>query len=153
MSSKTKQYIFVGLVLAVVVGGFFWSRALSGGPDVISKNGIHWHSELSIFINGEKQSIPANVGIPPGTTGHPGVMHTHDTDNLIHIEFQGIVRNKQTRIGDFFQIWGKDFGSGTLLGNKAENGKTIKMFVNGKENTEFENYQLKDKDRIEIRYE
>ena len=32
-------------------------------------------------------------------------------------------------------------------------GTNVKMTVNGKENTEYENYAMQDKDKIELRYE
>ena len=31
--------------------------------DIVSKEGIHWHPHLSIYVRGQKQEIPANIGI------------------------------------------------------------------------------------------
>ncbi len=153
MNSKIKTYVWIGAILVIVVGGILWSKALSSGPDVVSKSGIHWHAELKLFVNGVQENIPENTGIPIGTA-HPSSMHTHTGEpNIVHMEFPGIVRSKQTRVGDFFQIWRKEFSATNFLGNKAENGKTITMLVNGATSTAFENYEMKDKDIIEIRYE
>ena len=39
------------------------------------------------------------------------------------------------------------------MDKKNDQGGTVKMLVNGKENAEFENYLMKDGDKIEISYE
>ncbi|MDP3784460.1 MAG: hypothetical protein Q8R12_00010, partial [bacterium] len=103
-------------------------------------SGLHWHPELAIFVKGEKQEIPANLGI--GAVHNP--MHTHDSSGVIHLEFQGVVRKDDLKLGHFFQVWGKDF---------MELGSTVKMTVNGEENTELQDYIMKDSDKIELRYE
>ena len=48
------------------------------------------------------------------------------------------------KLGRFFEVWGKDF---------IELGPTVKMTVNGEENTELENYVMQDKDKIELRFD
>ena len=48
------------------------------------------------------------------------------------------------KLGNFFRIWGKDIRSF---------GDGMTMTVNGEANTEFDNYQMRDKDKIELRYE
>ena len=71
----------------------------------------------------------------------------------MHIEAQGVVTKDDTRLGRFFQVWGKDFNLTTIMDKKNDQGGTVKMLVNGKENAEFENYLMKDGDKIEISYE
>lgn len=117
--------------------------------DVISNTGIHWHPEISIYINGQKQQIPKDVGMSP--IEKP--IHTHAEDNIIHMEFSGKVTKEEIKIKNFFQIWGKQFNSKCILDKCIDSKHTLKMFVNGKENKEFENYQMRDRDKIEIRYE
>lgn len=114
-----------------------------------SKNGIHYHAELSVFINGKKQDIPAGVGL----IGGHNPIHTHEADNIIHLEFNGFVKKDDTRLGSFFKIWGKDFSSQSIFEHKNGDDGMVKMLVNGKENNEYENYPMKDSDKIEIRYE
>ena len=110
--------------------------------DIVSRQAFHWHSELAIYVKGEKQDIPANIGI--GAVHQP--VHTHnDSDKgIIHLEFQGLARKQDVALGQFFKNWGKDMWSF---------GTNVKMTVNGKENTEYENYAMQDKDKIELRYE
>jgi len=138
---STKWWI-IGIVI-VIIGLFAWSKSLENGdPDIISRTGFHWHPVLSIYVKGEKQELPANMGL--GAVHQP--IHTHDDakDGVVHLEFQGIVRKQDIALGQFFKGWGKDINSF---------GTNIKMIVNGKENTDLENYQMQDKDEIELRYD
>jgi len=96
--------------------------------------------ELEIYVNGDKIEIPQNVGL--GGIHNP--VHTHDDLPLIHLEFDGLVREDNVKLGNFFRVWGKDF---------MEFGSKVIMTVNGEENFEFENYQMRDGDKIELRYE
>lgn len=133
--------IGIGILALLLVGGSWLSKTLSSkDPDVISKKGIHWHPELEIYVKGEKFEIPQNVGL--GAVHQP--MHTHDDLPLIHLEFSGLVKNDDTKLGNFFRVWNKDFN---------EFGQTVTMTVNGEPNTELENYPMKDKDKIILRYE
>lgn len=111
--------------------------------EIISRNGIHWHPELSIYIKGEKVEIPANIGL--GAVHNP--IHTHDEDaqlGVIHLEFSSVVRGRDTKLSEFFKIWNKDINSF---------GSNIRMTVNGSDNLDFGNYYMKDKDKIELYYE
>ncbi len=148
-----KQRIKIALVILVVGGGIgllVWysaTRPPQAERVVISKEGIHWHPELSIYIKGQIQEIPANAG-------NHSLMHTHDTTGVIHLHpANKLVLENDVKLGKFFKLWGKKFSSTCILDscNSAE-GK-VKMTVNGIENTEFENYIMQDKDKIEIRYE
>lgn len=146
---STNAKVVGGIVIAsllILVGGVLLlsrqSAQESSVPEdqIISRRGIHWHPKLSIFIKGEKEEIPKDIGI--GAIHQP--MHTHDSSGTIHMEMNGLVTKDETRLGNFFKIWGKEFNFG---------GQNIKVLVNGQENTEFENYLMKDKDTIDIRYE
>lgn len=134
------------LVSFGAVGIFLWfAIARQTAPDVpegdtITRRGLHWHPELAIFVKGEKQEIPANLGI--GAVHQP--MHTHDSSGIIHLEFQGSVRKQDLTLGQFFKNWGKDMRSF---------GANMAMTVNGAETAEYENYSMRDKDVIELRFE
>lgn len=122
-----------------ILGGIVWVAKPSRADQIVSRGGLHWHAQLAIYIKGEKQEIPAGIGI--GAVEQP--IHTHDTSGVIHMEFGGLVYKDDLKLGQFFKIWGKQFNS---------MGK-VEMFINGEPNQEFENYQMKDGDKIEIRYE
>ena len=133
--------IIIGAAILLLLGGAWWSKSLqSKDPNLISTKGIHWHPELVIYVKGEKIEIPQNIGL--GAVHQP--VHTHEDLPLIHLEFQGLVRKQDIILGQFFKNWGKDIRSF---------GTDMKMTVNGQENTEYENYEMKDGDKIELRYE
>lgn len=146
--------IIVGATTALLVGGMWWSNNLANGnPDVISRTGIHWHPQLTIFVRGQQVTIPQNLGIGPQFAGTRGfdpqmqmaAMHTHEDLPLIHLEFMsGPVHKEDVTLGQFFKVWAKDMRSF---------GSNMRMTVNGKENTEYENYIMRDGDKIELRYE
>lgn len=150
-----KQAIKTVIIIAAILGpiaGLVWygmTRPEIPETDIVSKQGLHWHPELSIEIKGQKQEIPANIGI--GAAHNP--IHTHDANGQIHLEMQGLVKKDDLRLAQFFKVWGKQFNSTCILDSCNGTDGVVKMFVNGNENTEFENYQMNDKDKIEIKYE
>lgn len=145
---KIALWILGGGLVVALVGGIIWYIAtIPPVPesDIVSKNGFHWHPELTIYVKGVKQEIPASIGLPAGMDAAHKPIHTHDDSDqgIIHMEFQGRVLKQNTTLGQFFKNWGKDMRSF---------GSNMKMTVNGQENTEYENYIMKDKDKIELRY-
>ena len=140
MKKIKTSYILIGLAI-LIVGLFGLSKYLqSSDPNVASTGAFHWHPELAIYVKGEKQEIPQGVGL---AGGHKPI-HTHDDLPVIHMEFSGAAKNDEVTLGQFFKNWGKEFNSF---------GSNVTMTVNGKETSELENYHMKDKDKIELRYE
>src|SRR3989344_6652925 len=141
--SKIKQWLIWIICGVAFVGGLVWlvkAQPKTPESETISLSGFHWHPELVIYIKGEKQVIPENIGL--GAVHQP--MHTHDDLPKIHLEFQGVVKKSDIVLGQFFKNWNKDMRSF---------GTNLKMIVNGKENTEYENYAIQDGDKIEIWFE
>ena len=108
--------IILSLIILIAVGGIILMKSPDksasevldqGDPtEVISRNGLHWHSTLLIYVKGEKMEIPANIGL--GAVHNP--IHTHVEDapaGIIHLEFSGLVRNSNTRLDEFFKAWNK----------------------------------------------
>lgn len=148
-----KNALLIGGVVVFLVISVWWSQGMqSNGPDIISQNGVHWHPTLAIYTKGVQQEIPANVGVGLQYAGTPtynpsmrmSAIHTHEDIPIVHLEFAGLVRKDDIRLGNFFRIWGKDTNSF---------GSNMRMTVNGKENTEFEDYLMHDGDRIELRFD
>ena len=146
-------FIIGGIATLLLVLSVWWQKPpKSADLSVISTKGLHWHPELAIYVNNEKQNIPANIGIGMQYAALPTfdrsmsmtAIHTHDPDGTIHLEFSGRVTREDTTLGNLFRIWGKDF---------MEFGPSVVMTVNGKENTELQSYEMKDGDKIELRYE
>lgn len=148
--------ILVGIIV-VILAGLIWlpkSNPSTTDPDIVSRNGLHWHPELTILVKGKKQVIPANIGIGAQYASNPTfdrgmsmtAVHTHDDANqgIIHFEFSGVVRKSDLTLGKFLEIWGKNVNSF---------GSNPKMTVNGVENTELQNYVMQDGDKIVLSYE
>ena len=146
--------IGIVLIATLLAGAIWWSKSMqTKDPDIISRNGVHWHPELTIMVNGEKQTIPANIGIGAQYVSNPTfdrqmgmtAIHTHDDadQGIIHLEFSGIVRKSDLTLRKFLAIWGKDIDSF---------GSNLEMMVNGVGNTEFEDYLMQDKDKIVLNY-
>lgn len=153
---KTVKMISKIAVIVLLVGGsvgwlawYIANQPKTPEGEIISQSGIHWHPQLTISAKGKTQEIPANLGL--GAIHQP--IHTHDSSGVLHLEIQGLVRKDDTKLGRFFKIWGKQFTSNCILDFCNNESGTVKMFVNNEENTEFENYPMKDGDKIEIRYE
>ena len=149
---KNISLIITILLVALVIAFFAWQIAKAPKletSDVISKNGLHWHSTLTIKIKGETLTIPAEIGL--GAVHNP--MHTHETDNVIHMEYPGLVTKKDLTLGRFFEVWNKKFDQNCIFENCASEKNKLTMLVNGEANSDFENYQMKDGDKIELIYE
>ncbi|PIP55681.1 MAG: hypothetical protein CO183_02480 [Candidatus Zambryskibacteria bacterium CG_4_9_14_3_um_filter_42_9] len=145
----------IGIVLLIILlaGATWWSKSLqSEDPGVISRSGLHWHPQLTIYVRGEKQEIPANIGIGMQYASTPTfdqgmrmtAMHTHEPDGTIHFEFPARVTREDTKLKNFFAIWGR---------NMMSFGSSVTMMVNGEETAELGEYEMKDGDKIELRYE
>ena len=132
------------IVFILALGVFLQSteqKEETRDESLVSQKGLHYHADLAIIVKGKRVDVPPNTGL----VGGHNPMHTHDGEpNIIHMEFPGIVRADDLMLGEFFKVWKKDMRSF---------GANMKMTVNGKENTEFENYHMKDKDKIELQYE
>lgn len=150
-----KKTLLIGglAVVLLLAGSVLWSRASeSTDPSVVAESGLHWHPTLEIFVKGEKVVIPPDIGVGDRYAGMPTydpgmrmtAMHTHEDMPIIHLEFPRLVRNDDIRLGNFFVIWGKDMRSF---------GTNMRMTVNGSENTEFENYLMKDGDVITLHFD
>jgi len=126
---------FAGLVLAYIV------ISLPDTPTVASE-AIHWHARVEILINSQDIPIPANVGL---SETRQEVQHTHDWDNVIHIE--AVPSEENLRLGKFFEIWAVRFTKNCLFQFCNED---MRMFVNGEESFDFDDYIMQDGDEILI---
>ena len=124
---------------------------------------------LQILIDGQKVTIPANVGVQSnGTKSNP---FTQDTSGNLHIgegtANAGSPASSTPRLAtldDFFDVW-REVGNGAssnpnsifsstqILDRTVDATHTIRMYVNGAVNTQFESYVPQDRDQIVISYE
>jgi hypothetical protein len=150
---KIAKYVLSGVIIVGVLGGGAWfvqSQTNVAPEDILSRTGIHWHPTLSIFIHGEEQRISENIGIG-GLVHQP--IHTHDRTGVLHLESMGLVRRQDTTLARFFEIWGRKFTAECIFDFCNGEGGTLRMTVNGEAYIAFDQYEMKDQDVIEIRYE
>ena len=141
---KVKNTTIIIAVIVFVGGLFGLARVMqSSNPNVIARSGLHWHPQLAIFVDGQKQEIPANIGL----MGVHSPMHTHvedAPDGIVHLEYGGLVRARDLHLSNFFETWGKDMMTAF--------GTLERMEVNGEERTQFADYQIQGEDDIKLYY-
>ena len=109
---------------------------------------FHIHADFKVYLNG----IPYNFSKEKYMSEEDESIHLHDMDgDIIHMHKEG------TTLEEFFSSLGMQFTKDCfVLDNKTKycNSKknTLKMYVNGKKNTQFQNYVFNDLDRILISY-
>ncbi|MEK6896800.1 MAG: hypothetical protein AABX12_05075 [Nanoarchaeota archaeon] len=147
-------FFLVFLVIAGIIAGIYQISALSKERkealklEGVPSDPIHWHPHLTIIINGKTQSIPMDIGIS-SKVHYP--IHTHETDGTVHMENNN-PNSENVRLGYFFKVWGKTFSDECIFDFCKDQTHELKMYVNGEENKEYDNYIMRDKDDIKIEY-
>ena len=111
---------------------------------------------LSIYVDGAKVTIPANVGVSANDT----TAETFTTDNSGKIFF---APGNTVTLDDFFDTWRTDgrlagnrddaiLSSTQLFSNLVDRDSTIQLFVNGHLSTSFEQEQIENGDHIVLVY-
>ena len=159
--SKTMKKAFKIILISLVTGLMAWAIwyivtrptiprtnrdvALACTTDMATQ--FHIHPHLEILINGEREEIPANIGVRPICMN---ALHTHDTSGTIHVESP---EQRDFTLADLFAVWDKPFNQNQILDHKTDSQHAIKETVNGKEVFDYENTILNDGDQIVITYE
>lgn len=142
---RNHKSIVVGLVVLILIifGFFFWPQKKVDIADVpcldskISTLKQHIHPHLQIIFEGQNEVIPANIGL---SSDCEKVIHTHDTDGVIHVEAQD---NRQYTLGNFFSVWSATGGK-----KISRFGYKLEMNLPGKP----EELILKDRQEIILKY-
>ena len=132
------------------------ARARAAGlvPETAERLTFHVHAHLDVFVNGQKVTVPAGLGIDTtnpgvhefpddpkgsGATGYGGInppcktvcispLHTHDVTGIIHTESK---THKYNTLGQLFTEWGVKLDQSCV--NTYCTPKTkIAIYVNGK---------------------
>jgi hypothetical protein len=91
-------------------------QEVAGLPCGLVDESYHIHAHLSIFVDGQLQRIPTNVGIVPAgntTAGCTYPLHTHDASGKLHVEAPAPAR---FTLGQFFAIWGQPLSRSNVAG-------------------------------------
>ena len=134
----------------------------STDPDPISRDCLdhdglarHDHAVLKIFINGQQELIPANIGIMTEICNQQGeemhAVHTHDSSGRLHIESNEPI---DIPIGVFFDIWGHHFDETGIFEYRVNSTHELIMTVGDTVIDSYDDYLLVNTSEvIEIRYQ
>jgi hypothetical protein len=116
---------------------------------------------LKIFIEGEQETIPGEIGINSGVCNQQGenmhTVHTHNDQGTLHIELN---EAGDVPLGVFFDIWGVHFDETGIFDHRVNETHEMRMhvFASGEvaseENrvTTFDAYLLQNGETIEVHY-
>lgn len=145
--------VFIGIVALIV-----WLITVSSGSNVsldiqvdkseIPTQAIHWHPHLTITVDSKNVRLPADLGL----TGGHYPLHTHDESGEVHMENENPQLVPEAMyLGGLFEQWGKVLNESCIFDSCTNSGE-LHMYVNGKENFDFQNYLMQDGDQIVIEY-
>jgi len=137
---RITTFSIIGVVVLAVAGLVYLVVAQSQTPanaaypvvDNIScqsteQGGTHIHAHVTMYVNGTKTPIPANVGIAPDSSCLYW-LHTHDDSGVIHIEApEGV----SATFGNFLDIWGQRFQQ-VGYPSQLSDATGWQVYVNGK---------------------
>ncbi len=113
------------------------------------KEKFHRHALLRIYEDGLLVPVPKNVGVDEKREVISAI-HTHDATGVLHFESD---KPFQSSLGDVFQIWGVTLGPGQIGTLKDGDGRTVRVYANGKRLADPAAYVVKKDDVIVIRYD
>jgi len=113
---------------------------------------VHEHADFAVYLNGEKFDFTPTKYQSSDTNPLDPDAHLHDGNgDVTHKHRKGIT------LGYFFDTIGIKFDSQCFVTDNGKQycntaDKKLSLYVNGKENTAFGNYEFTDLDRILITY-
>ena len=113
------------------------------------KEKYHVHALMRIYQDGLLVPVPANVGIDLKRKVIASI-HTHDATGVLHFESEKPFGHT---LGDVFEIWGLTFGPGQVGTLKNGDGRTLRVYVNGKQIQDPATYEIKKNDVIVMRFD
>jgi hypothetical protein len=109
---------------------------------------LHEHANVQIFIHGEQQPVPANIGI--SDAGAIQSLHTHSDPGVVHVESS---ESREFTLGEFFGVWGVRFTPSCLGAYCSDGDNRLQVFVDGNEVTDnLQDVQLDDQTVIVVTY-
>ena len=105
-------------------------RVATAGLPMLGEEGQveHIHVHLDVLVDGRPVTVPANIGIDL-TAQQISPLHTHDTSGVVHVESPVKV---PFSLGQFMTEWDVALTADSIGGLKAEGGKQLVAYVNGK---------------------
>jgi hypothetical protein len=95
---------------------------------------MHEHANLQIFVHGESQPIPTDIGIDTSVDpAYVASLHTHDDTGTVHMEASV---SRTFTVGEFFDIWGVRLSPSCMGAYCQDAENRLQVFVDGEEVTE-----------------
>ncbi len=113
------------------------------------KEKYHLHALLRIYQDGLLIPVPENLGVDLKRKVISAI-HTHEGTGVLHFESD---KPFPHTLGDVFEIWGLTLGPGQVGSLKNGDGRTVRVYVNGKRVTDPATYAIKKDDVIVMRYD
>ena len=138
--------------ITISIASFIALLVVACSPAIGIIGEVHEHAGLKIYIGGNPINFSHDKYMSSENMTLSNFIHLHDKDGeIIHKHTRGIT------LGFFFESLNMKFDSQCLAidtknGYCSENSKKLKMYVNGKQNYKYENYEFNDLDRILITY-
>jgi hypothetical protein len=102
-------------------------RAIGLDPLTAEGQAVHIHQHLDLYVDGEKETVPAQIGIA-SSGSFISDLHTHDATGIMHVEAEQV---RSFSLGQFFAVWGLRL-DGSCIGSLCKSGdKQLRAWVNG----------------------
>lgn len=148
---KYKNGVIIVVLVILAVAFFAWGAATSTAatwqdtdvlclPSGHTNLAVHIHPVLSISVDGERETIPANIGIRSSCMAE---VHTHDGTGMLHVETATADRINELTLSHFFDVWGKDI---------ERDGYDLTARVNGEAVNDSAGIMFEDRQEIELEY-
>lgn len=144
MDNKNKLIIITAIILIIITGVFYFKKDFSKiGP----LGSAHEHADFKVYINGKELNF-----------AHLEYMVR---DKYVHIEeMNGKTIHKHATgitLGYFFKTLGFEFNENCFILDDGEeycnnDERRLKFYVNHQKNFEYEDYEIKEGDKILINY-
>lgn len=107
------------------------AAARAAGLPMLTEEGAveHIHAHLDVLVDGRPAQVPAMLGIDQNRASI-SPLHTHDPSGVVHIE-SPVAR--RFSLGELFSEWDLSLSADNIGGLRAGDGKTVRVFVNGKQ--------------------
>ena|SRR5690606_12633249 len=131
--------LFTVVFLVIGVGVIIAFNATKPAGEQVHGESLayHHHAMLEYYLDGQKQVVPANIGIGIDNGLGPAGMypvHTHDASGTIHLESKSA--DLRLSFAEFVELWGLDLSD-----------KRYSLFVNGAL-VDYDEYYFNDRDML-----
>jgi hypothetical protein len=155
---RKKKYMMIVIPVIIAVGAASAAGAILYQPEqVLAISGVechrneqfnyHVHSHIDVFVDGQKQQVPASIGI----SSSPKCffwLHTHDNDGIIHVEAP---QTRTFNLGQFLDIWRQNHDPNRFFDSVS--GKSVSVFVNGTQaEGDYRDIQLESQKQVVLAY-